>query len=202
MNNFSDRVLAVDNALEDLYEEELPEADQTFKVALQAIVQSLPYDIFLDPTLVGDAAQKTVDRGLVEAHMGGEDGKRWSIALNWSRSWKDKIPAGYAWIKYRDTEVAIIGPWATVRTCWKCGLTGWADSNHKGGRCLPHYPCPHCGERDWFGRIVEPHHFERDMAEYIARDADKDNLYNEFAPKNTGVAASSPQQDHSPNSLN
>ena len=192
MNKYSDQVLAVDNVLEDLYEEELPEADQTYKVALQAVVQSLPYDIYLDPALVGDEAQKTVDRGLVETKANG-----WEIALNWGRGWKGKIPAGYARIKYHDTEVAIIGPWATIRTCWKCGLSGWASEVHKVGRCLPHYPCPHCGERDWFGRIVEPHHFERDMAEYIARDADKDNLYNEFAPKNTGVAASSPQPDHS-----
>jgi len=186
------RVSVVESGLEGLYEEDLPEADQTFKVALHAVVQSLPYDLHLDPALVGDEAKKSVGQGLIEAHAGGEDGKRWTIALNWSRSWEHKVPAGYAWIKFRETEVAIIGPWATIRTCWKCGLSGWASKEHKVGCCLPHYPCPHCGERDWFGKIVEPHHFERDMAEYIARDANKNYLYDDFSPKNHGAASVAP----------
>ena len=179
-------VLAVGSEFEHLYEEELPEADVTFKRALQAVVQTLPYDLHLDPTLQGEEAEKVVDRGLIEADIG----KSWNITLNWPRSWKGKIPAGYARIKYHDTEVAIIGPWATVRTCWKCGLSGWADEKKKIGMCLPHYPCPHCGERVWFGRIVEPYHFELDMAEFIVRDANKDNYYEELKPtkpKSEGV---------------
>tara|TARA_R110002051_G_scaffold8689_6_gene35823 strand:+ start:7509 stop:8099 length:591 start_codon:yes stop_codon:yes gene_type:complete len=179
-----DQVIAVGSELESAYEEELPEADQTFKVALQAVVQSLPYDIHIDPMLVGDEAEKAVDRGIVKANMGGEDGKRWEVTLNWSRSWAGKVPAGYACISYRDTEVAIIGPWMTIRTCWKCGLSGWADEERKIGKCLPHFPCPHCGTKDWFGRMVTPSHFEEDMAEYIAISSGQDKMYNAFKPIN------------------
>ena len=195
-----DQVIAVDGELEGLYEEELPEADQTFKVALQAVVQSLTYDLTLDRTLVGVAADNPRDRGLVEMFAGGEDGKRWKIALNWSPNWKGKVPPGYAWITYRGTEVAIIGPWATIRTCWHCGLKGWASKERKIGCCLPHYPCPHCKERDWFGRIVAPEDFERDMAEYIARDSNKDDMYDVFKPK---VGVKTPAEpDHSTGQTN
>jgi len=176
------QVIAVGSELNDLYEEELPEADATFKRALQVVVQTLPYDLTLDPTMSKEEGEKHLEKGLVEARFGGEDGKRWSIALNWTKAWKDKIPAGYAWIKYRDNEVAILGPWATVRTCWKCGLSGWADEKTRVGKCLPHYPCPHCKSRDWFGKIVEPYHFELDAAEFIVRDADKDDFYEHIKP--------------------
>ena len=183
MSDLNDKVLAVDSDLESMYEEELPEADTTFKRAIQVLVQTLPYDLSLDPTLSDKESESSRDRGIVEAQFGGDDGKRWNIALNWTRQWKDKVPAGYAWIKYRDTEVAIIGPWSTIRTCWKCGLSGWADEKRKIGMCLPHYPCPHCGTKDWFGRIVDPYHFELDAAEFIVRDANKDNYYEELRPR-------------------
>ena len=183
MSDLNDKVLAVDANLESMYEEELPEADTTFKRAIQVVVQTLPYDLTLDPTMSDKESESSRDRGIVEAQFGGEDGKRWDIALNWTRQWKDKVPAGYAWIKYRDSEVAIIGPWSTIRTCWKCGLSGWADKKRKVGMCLPHFPCPHCGTKDWFGRIVDPYHFELDAAEFIVKDANKDNYYEELRPR-------------------
>ena len=50
MSDLNDKVLAVDSDLESMYEEELPEADTTFKRAIQVVVQTLPYDLSLDPT--------------------------------------------------------------------------------------------------------------------------------------------------------
>lgn len=167
------------------WEEESPETDQTFELALWVIAHR--HDISLDPDLVGDKAEVASMIGVKEADFGGADGKLWKVRVNWNQhGWAGKIPAGYAQIHYAGTEVAIIGPWLTIRTCWHCGLKGWRTDvgAAKIGIVLPNVECPHCGEKDWFGIFVTPENFIRDASEMIADECGADSsIYRRMAGK-------------------
>jgi len=171
----------VAEGMEGLYDEEDPPADGTFEIALQVVVHHLPYDLELDPTMSKEATQADMDRGVCSATFGGDSGNMWNIDLNWQTRWAGKIPPGYARIAFRDIDVGIIGPWATVRTCWSCGMSGFADPKAKIGRVVPEVPCPNCGQLDWWGQVIDPSMFERDAAEEMARVCGKsDHIYNLF----------------------
>ena len=162
------------------WEEESPETDQTFELALWVVAHQ--HDISLDPDLVGEEAETASILGVKTATF-----KQWQVEVNWNQhGWAGKIPAGYARICYTDTEVAIIGPWMTIRTCWNCQLKGWRTDvgDAKIGIVLPSVPCPHCNELDWHGVIVSPEMFIRDASEFIADDCGADSgIYKRMAGK-------------------
>jgi len=176
-------IMSVDAATEDLYEEESPETDQTFELALWVLAHQK--DIRLDPDLHGDEAEVASNLGVVEGAFGGPNNDLWKIEVNWNQyEWAGKMPPGYCRVRYADIEVGIIGPWLTIRTCWSCGLKGWRDGMKGIGNVLPGVECPHCNKLDWFGVLVTPEQFIRDAAEFIANDTGaNDDTYEMMAGK-------------------
>ena len=180
-----DQIVTVDETTEHQFESELPPFDRTFVHALHATAQNMPFELKFDPTLRGEKDKASGDKGVFVTAFGGVDGKMWSIAHNWTKGWKGKMPPGYCSISYRDNDVAILGPYMTIRTCWSCHLTGWRIQG-KVGNCLQGNPCPSCGNMDWFGRIIDhvqgPEMFEKDVAVYVADKSGKlgDKIYKGF----------------------
>lgn len=180
-----DRVLAVDGELEDEFEEESPETDQTFELALWVITHTEDFE--LDPDAAGEKAEAMSQVGMKTAHFGGDNGRLWTIQVNWDQyKWSAKIPPGYCRVEYAGQDVGIIGPWLTIRTCWNCQARGWRTDllPAKIGIVVPGQPCPHCGELDWYGVMVSPEMFIRDAAEFIANQSgDSDHIYRMMAGK-------------------
>lgn len=182
-DNSKDRILSVDADMESEFEEESPETDETYEMALWVVIHAQPTDLVLDPDLAGVEAERATARGVLEASFGGDSGRLWSVQVNWDKSqWAGLMPPGYARISYAEQEVAIMGPWLTCRTCWKCGLKGLRGRNV--GVVLPGVECPGCGTLDWFGHFVSPEMFIRDGAEYIADETgESDKTYRKMAGK-------------------
>jgi len=178
-----EQIVTVDETTEHQFEEELPPFDRTFIHALHATTHDMPFDLEFKPELRGDKALATNDKGIFKTRFGGQTGQMWTIIHNWTTSWAGKLPPGYCSISYFDDEVAILGPYMTIRTCWSCHLKGWRE---KGvGNCLPGHACPSCGNHDWFGKIVQPDFFEKDVAVFVAdktgrNSAHGDKVYNGF----------------------
>ena len=181
-----ERLAVVGPELDDDYAGDYPETDQTYIKGLMVAVHTLPKELVLDPTMRVDKAQESRDKGVLSAKFGGDRGNLWRIDVNWTPTFKGTLPAGYMRVSFSDTEVAILGPWATVRTCWKCGLTGLASKDALIGRCIPHFPCPHCGVTDWLGRVVAPEDFQEACAEFLAKECEHvgkgDAMYEAYRP--------------------
>ena len=186
-----DQLVVVDSALEDQFEEEDPQEDETFLAGLQVAVHHLPHDFEFNPELSDSESDANRDAmGVVEARFD----ELWTIRVNWTPKRQGKIPAAHMLIAYKDEEVAILGPWLTGRTCWHCDAGGWSQfwkkQGIKRGYVLPDHPCPDCGQLDWWDHSqVSPGDFQRACAAEIARtsdvDRDKENrIYKEFAGKN------------------
>ena len=178
-------ISAVSSETEDLYEDDLPQDDETFTLGLQALIHQLPYDLELDPELIGDKAEEATARGVVKAWWKvGLTGK-WEVQVNWNKTeWEGKIPPGYMRILWHDSEVAILGPWLTVRTCWFCKLKGLLDlpGGGKIGHVVPGVPCPRCGTLDWHSKLVTPEDFMQSCAIVVADETGADDKrYQLFA---------------------
>ena len=174
------QLVTVDEHTAHQFEEDLPPFDRTYIHALHATVQDMPFDLDFKPELQGDKARQTHDKGVFKTRFGGMTNQMWTIIHNWAPTWAGKIPPGYCSISYYDNEVAILGPYMTIRTCWSCQLTGWRE---KGvGNCLPGHPCPSCGNLDWHGIMIDPEMFEKDVAIFVADRSGKkaDKIYTGF----------------------
>jgi len=180
-----EQLVTVDEATEHQFEGDLPPFDRTFIHALHATSNNLPFELTFNPEITGEASHAASDKGVFVTNFGGADGKMWSIAHNWTKRWSGKVPPGYCAISYRDNDVAILGPYMTIRTCWSCHLSGWLVPD-KVGNCIPGMDCPSCGNMDWFGKVIDseqgPAMFEKDVAVYIADKSGKlaDKIYTGF----------------------
>lgn len=173
---------------DDAWEED-PEPCPVFSAALQAVVNLQADELEMDPTLSeADDRANMAAFGVREARFGvGRLGPLWHVQVNFSYSRQGKLPPGYMSVRYKDKEVAILGPWLLVRTCWQCGLKGWDPMwlpQIKRGRVLPDHPCPDCGTLDWFDRSeVKPEDLQQAAALELAPKgvdrAHEDRIYKE-----------------------
>lgn len=194
--------LLQDTDLDDGGWEEDPEYSDEFEPALWILLER--YDIQMDPTLSFEDSMAGRDIGVLTAKFW-----KWTISLNWQTVWARHIPPHHMAVEFDGTEVGIISPWLTLRTCWKCrrgnpiGRDGkysenglWVYSKQIGRvpAVLPAHPCPGrlqkvgeevvripCGEYDWYASFVSREQFQRDAAEEVAKDTNDDTLAQEMA---------------------
>lgn len=145
-----------------------------FEPALFVILNT-QVDVTFDPTLTAEQARGR-DIGYLEAEWG-----RWSVGLNYTRTWNQLLPPWHMGVRWRGEIVGILSPLFEVRTCWKCRLHGWqdlpADYRLRTGdprtrvpRVRPGRPCPgypeviggvatgrvvKCGQLDWWGHFPQ-----------------------------------------------
>lgn len=129
----------------------------TFKVIFQAVLQLNPtlkamnilHD-FSPPKDKHDAERRAhVDHGVFQAKF-----DHWTIVLNWTEETRQNLPPDYFGINFIDDSAGIIGPNANIRTCWKCGLTGFRDREKKIPCVVPSRRCPNCRSLDWWAKFV------------------------------------------------
>ena len=190
-SSFSDKareaqVVSAEN--QDDYQEPIP-INPLFKPAFMAVYQQSELkrkNLVVDNNMSKEEAESRFDVGVFEARFNG-----WSCTLNWTEEKKGNLYPDYIGIDFGDTSCGIIGKWATIRTCWKCGMTGWRDEGRKNACVLPcqyndrtgiweMHPCPNCASLDWWARTILPDHFVRDCAEAIAEGTGRENLWTKF----------------------
>lgn len=129
----------------------------TFKVLLQTVLQlnaelksmNIQYD-YTPPKDKADYERRArADHGVFQAKF-----DHWTIVLNWTEEKRLNLPPDYFGIDFGDTSAGILGPNADIRTCWKCGLTGYRDQAKKIPCVVPSKPCPNCRQKDWWARLV------------------------------------------------
>lgn len=135
-------------------------------------------DITFDPTMSADRSrQVTQDQARV---LDGDWG-RWRVRLNYAPRWERRIPPWHMAVYFNGNEMGILSPLMEMRTCWRCGVTGWheisAEHRLRTGsqvrrvpRCVPRQPCigrpssvaggrvlswQNCGAMDWWGHLAE-----------------------------------------------
>ena len=154
-----------------------PEGDETFLLAAKTIIQHRPKGLPTDFSLTAEQAAANRDKGTMGCHFGGPDGSLWTLILNGNSTWDQHIPPGHLEVQWKGKRIAVLSPYMTGRICWACRLKG--QQAHNIGKVIPGFPCPNCGQLDWFGTEVGPDHLERDCLEEIARVAKIDALYGQ-----------------------
>ena len=89
------------------------------------------------------------DYGVFEARF-----DHWTIAINWTEEKRRNLPPDYFGVDFGDSSAGIIGPNADIRTCWKCGLSGYRDKARTQPCVVPSRPCPNCRQPDWWAVFV------------------------------------------------
>lgn len=175
----------------DLYKDP-PPINPLFKVAYRAVIQSSEMKqkgVFVDFEREHNDIGPGV--GMVKAEFDG-----WKCTLNWTRSKQGSIPVNYIAVERHGTTQGIIGPFANIRTCWHCGLTGWRDKEHTQGVVLPSQrmpggvwaspSCPNCDELDWWGKMgigktaISQDDFYEAAVEYVADELDRPRLWTHY----------------------
>lgn len=130
----------------------------TFKVLLRAIRQLHPVlrrlhvDMSIPNFLPSGKENVEETRRSIGVHQVRFD--HWTIVLNWTEETRQNLPPDYFGIDFGTESAGIIGPNADIRTCWKCGLTGYRDQALTRPCVVPGRPCPNCGNRDWWALTV------------------------------------------------
>lgn len=166
-----DQVIVLDHETEDAGEWlDYGNVDPVVEPVLWLLMQQM--DVEFDPTIPTDVAQAKEEIGYREMSW-----SFWMIGVNYSREWKKSLPPWHIGVQWKDTIIGMLSPLVEMRTCWKCGVTGWHEfgasyrlKNPNGpkrvARCRPRYPCmghpdvlvdgkvvtwKDCGALDWYG---------------------------------------------------
>ncbi|GEM_PF-7038593 len=132
----------------------------TFKVLLQAILQLSAElkgkKMFVDMGIPNydemgkeNTAETRRDIGVFQAKF-----DHWTVVLNWTEETRQNLPPDYIGVDFGDSSAGILGPHANIRTCWKCGLTGFRDKEQRFPCVVPGKPCPNCHNLDWWAKMV------------------------------------------------
>lgn len=146
-----ERTVLVDSSMDDGGWHVRPPFHETHRAALLALIQGCPeldrLGVYYDPHMTSEQGRKQEDVGVFDLAI-----KRWRLRLNWTTGWKSNgIPPRHIAVAYEGEPVGVIGPYATIRTCWRCGLHGYRDEERKSPWVIPGVPCPRCGGVDWWG---------------------------------------------------
>ncbi len=167
----------------DGWEDQESDYADAFEPALWLIMEK--QDIRMDPTLSKEEQLSNRDIGILSHSFW-----KWTIHVNWSTTWAQKIPPHHMAVHFNGVLVGIISPFLTIRTCWSCRLGDptrtpggqparngydekWFYITYPGSTIklpavYPAHPCPECGAYDWFANTVEIEQFQRDAAEHLA----------------------------------
>lgn len=150
----------------------------TFKVAFRAITmlnddirRKRIYIDFGQPTGKDDGCK---DVGVFTARLD----KHWAVTLNWTEEWKESLAPDYIGIDFGGSSAGIIGPYADIRTCWHCKLTGYRDPQRTLPYVIPGQPCPKCGSRDWWAMLVSQVDLRQAASAALADVARKPHLFD------------------------
>ena len=164
-----------DNA--DQYQQPHP-IHPTFKVVFRAITMLNPeirkMRIGIDMNLPTDQQSSKKYVGVFSARLD----KQWSATINWTEEKKLNLPPDYLGIDFGNASAGILGPHADIRTCWHCGLTGYRDPEHRMACVVPSRPCPKCGSRDWWAKLVSQTDLRQAASIALADVAKKPYLYD------------------------
>ena len=103
-------------------------------------------NIQVDGSLPNDPKYAHQDVGFFEAQLDGG----WYIVVNWTEDSRANLMPDYIGVDCKNESVAILGPHATIRTCWHCKATGYQDRAKKRPWAVPDKPCSNCGQLDWY----------------------------------------------------
>lgn len=173
----------------------------TFKVLLRAIRQLNPElrkrQVYVDMSIPNflpngkeNVEETRKDQGVFEAKF-----DHWTIVLNWTEEKRRNLPPDYFGIDFGNSSAGIIGPHANIRTCWKCGLTGFRDPGLQYPCVVPGQPCPNCKNRDWWGVMVSQNDLIKAAAAAIQDNMpEKKGLWEDWGGKDAdlrsqGIAA-------------
>lgn len=104
--------------------------------------------------------------------------KQWAATVNWTEEWKGSLAPDYIGIDFGGSSAGILGPWADIRTCWHCKLTGYRDPQKTLPYVIPGQACPKCGSRDWWAMLVSQVDLRQAASVALADVAKKPHLFD------------------------
>lgn len=157
-----------------------------FKIAFRAIIQLSDLKsrgVYIDFERPHD--EKNSGVGVFTASFDG-----WKATVNWTPEKRGSLPPNYIAIEFHDSVVGIIGPYATIRTCHRCGLSGFSDPERTKPCLKPSFkgrdgvwylvPCPNCEAFDWMGQLVMPEDFLEAAISATAQKMNRDRLWKSY----------------------
>jgi hypothetical protein len=189
--NMKERTVLVDTEMDDGGWRMGPPFSEVHRAVLFAVIHSNPelrrLHAYYEPHMTEAQQKKNFDVGFFTARF-----DRFDAALNWSAAARDGIPGRHIAIAYRSEPVGVIGPYKTIRTCWKCNLEGYRDAEKTLPWVVPGQPCPRCRSLDWWatgitvnprtGRpfIVPIQELQDAAAQVVAKETGADYYWNAF----------------------
>ena len=168
--------------------------NRAFKPLFQAVLQLNPVLRKRNIVVVSNLSEREEDRAkreIAQVYEARFDG--WTLALNWAPDgiWRGGIVPDYIKVARADVECGQIGPWADIRTCWSCGMTGYKDPEKTRPCVQPsefnpitgHWimrPCPKCGQLDWTAQVLSPDDVISAAAVAIADVTGKPRMFDHF----------------------
>ena len=112
----------------------------TFKTLVQAVLQLCPelkrMNVQIDHSQDMREKKNTHrDIGVFQARF-----DHWTIVLNWTEEKRQNLPPDYFGVDFGGSSAGIIGIWADIRTCWKCGLSGYRNPEKTQPCVVPSKP--------------------------------------------------------------
>lgn len=170
-----------------LWREPLP-IHPTYKTLLRALLQLCPelkalrvyIDFSLPTNTQIDPEPSHKDVGFFQAQF-----DHWTAVLNWTEEKRGHLLPDYIGVDFGGESAGILGPWANIRTCWACGLTGWRDPegtpmHQRRAAVQPNRPCPRCFNRDWWAALVTQDDLIEAASSAVANAVQKPHVWEDL----------------------
>ena len=170
--DYQNRVLLINEETDDGGWITPPEMHPAFGAIITNFYALLTHDgkmelRYIDPYMKREDKAAAGDVGLYEHTWGSA-----RVTLNWTAEWKGtgktRIPPRHVMIHWGDIFCGVLGAFLHARQCYDFTC---------GAMTAPDGPCHKCGKPDWVTMIITPEHIVQVLAEALAKQRGRDELW-------------------------